>query len=322
MIKRKYFDKESFVAYASKLHKNKYIYDKFVYNGKNARGEIICPLHGSFWQTPSVHTRKERPSGCPICAKEKKQIGFSVFLERARKINGQQYLYDKKTFKNMSSKMRIFCKKHKIWFEQTPKNHVHSTNPTKCPICAKEQVISKNRQTFQDFKKKAMTIHNNKYEYFEEGFVNATKKVKIRCKKCDIIFQQTPHSHLTGKGCPYCKTSKMEEKTRLLLKKYNVPFVEQKTFEWLKYKKKQYLDFYLPNHNIAIECQGEQHYRPVDFSHMNNIAKANENLIINQARDKNKQILCEKHGIVILYISFNENLEEKLTNLLKENNII
>ena len=103
----------------------------------------------------------------------------------------------------------------------------------------KNKLFQKNRQTFQDFKKKAVTIHNNKYEYFEEGFVNATKKVKIRCKKCDIIFQQTPHSHLTGKGCPYCKTSKMEEKTRLLLKKYNVPVVEQKTFEWLKYKKKQ-----------------------------------------------------------------------------------
>ena len=52
------------------------------------------------------------------------------------------------------------------------------------------------------------------------------------------------------------------------------------------------------------------------------MAKANENLIINQARDKNKQILCEKHGIVILYIGFYENLEEKLTNILKENNII
>lgn len=114
----------------------------------------------------------------------------------------------------------------------------------------------------------------------------------------------------------------MEEKTRLLLKKYNVPFAEQKTFEWLKFKRKQYLDFYLPDYNIAIECQGEQHYRPVDFSHVNNITKANENLIINQARDKNKQILCEKHGIVILYIGFNENLEEKLTNLLKENNVI
>ena len=39
------------------------------------------------------------------------------YYERARKINGQQYLYDKKAFKNMSSKMRIFCKKHKIWFD-------------------------------------------------------------------------------------------------------------------------------------------------------------------------------------------------------------
>ena len=41
-------------------------------------------------------------------------------------------------------------------------------------------------------------------------------------------------------------------------------YIEQKKFkDWLG---AQSLDFYLPEYNIAIECQGLQHYKPVDFA--------------------------------------------------------
>ena len=43
----------------------------------------------------------------------------------------------------------------------------------------------------------------------------------------------------------------------------NIVFEHRKHFEWLG---QQHLDFYLPEFNIAIECQGEQHYEPVDFA--------------------------------------------------------
>ena len=89
----------------------------------------------------------------------------------------------------------------------------------------------------------------------------------------------------------------MEEKTRLLLKKYNVPFVEQKTFEWLKYKKSLRVDFYLPDYNIAIECQGRQHFTSID--HFGGIDGFNTRKEI----DYKKHSLCQENGISILYLT-------------------
>jgi very-short-patch-repair endonuclease len=82
----------------------------------------------------------------------------------------------------------------------------------------------------------------------------------------------------------------------MLLDKNQIGFEEQKTFEWLKLKKQQFLDFYIPECNIAIECQGEQHFQKSGWGKGNNGEKVIK-------RDLNKLKLCEEHGIKILYYS-------------------
>ena len=319
---KRYNDKDSFVKLSNYLHNNKYNYENFVYKGKNIVGEIICPIHGSFYQTPSIHTRAKRPSGCPECAKSNKKIKFETFIERAKKIHGDNYIYDKNDFIDISTKMRIFCKKHNTYFVQTPKNHVHKTNPTKCPLCSAENVIIKNRDTFDDFLKKAKIIHGEHYLYDKESYVNSTTKMKIFCKKCNKWFKQKPHTHLSGSGCPKCKKSKMEEKVMCELEKYKIKYNYQHSFEWLIFKRKQYLDFYLPDYNVAIECQGEQHFKPIDFSHNNNKKDALKRYNLNQLRDENKRKLCIEHNIKLFYICYNDDFAKKMHLLLEENKII
>jgi hypothetical protein len=46
-------------------HGNKYDYSKAEYVNAKTKVEIICPEHGSFWQTPESHWRG---SGCSSCA--------------------------------------------------------------------------------------------------------------------------------------------------------------------------------------------------------------------------------------------------------------
>lgn len=89
----------------------------------------------------------------------------------------------------------------------------------------------------------------------------------------------------------------MEATIRNLLKSNNILFEEQKTFDWLKYKQNMYLDFYLPEYSVAIECQGEQHFTKYRFE------KNDEKLKIRQTRDKIKNKLCLNNGIKILYYS-------------------
>ena len=83
----------------------------------------------------------------------------------------------------------------------------------------------------------------------------------------------------------------------LLLTKENILFERQRSFPWLKNKKSLLLDFYLPERNIAIECQGIQHFQPVEFF--------GSEVAYEEAtqRDKVKYELCKENGIRILYFS-------------------
>lgn len=92
-----------------------------------------------------------------------------------------------------------------------------------------------------------------------------------------------------------------------MLSENNILHERQKTFEWLKHKRHMYLDFYLPQYNIAIEVQGEQHFRPVKrFG-------GNDFYLLQKDRDTSKEILCRKNGVKLFYITKrNYNLEEIL----------
>lgn len=61
-------NKEIFINNALQIHGDKYDYSKVEYINSLKDVEIICPKHGSFWQTPSVHINDK--CGCPECAKE------------------------------------------------------------------------------------------------------------------------------------------------------------------------------------------------------------------------------------------------------------
>jgi len=57
-------NKEDFINKASIIHKNKYIYNKFVYINRSTKSIIICKDHGEFEQTPKNHLKGQ---GCPKC---------------------------------------------------------------------------------------------------------------------------------------------------------------------------------------------------------------------------------------------------------------
>ena len=87
------------------------------------------------------------------------------------------------------------------------------------------------------------------------------------------------------------------------LKEYNIKYNVQKTFNWLMWKNKMRLDIFLPEYNIAIECQGGQHFYPVNFY------GGHEEYVDIVNRDKRKKELCNMHSINVLYYT-NIKLEE------------
>lgn len=58
---------EDFIKQSNDIHNNKYDYTNTKYEGSKIHIEIICPIHGSFNQTPTVHLNHK--CGCPQCGK-------------------------------------------------------------------------------------------------------------------------------------------------------------------------------------------------------------------------------------------------------------
>lgn len=58
---------EEFIARAREVHGDNYEYSRADYVTSHGKVEIICPEHGSFWQSPATHTMGNK-AGCPGCA--------------------------------------------------------------------------------------------------------------------------------------------------------------------------------------------------------------------------------------------------------------
>ena len=79
-------------------------------------------------------------------------------------------------------------------------------------------------------------------------------------------------------------------------------------------------DFYLPELNLCIEVDGEQHFKPSKFSNISE-EEANQNLEIRKEKDRQKDEYCLKNGIKLLRISYksfyrqNKEYKEIIKNL-------
>lgn len=281
-----------FIEQAKMIHGNKYDYSKVNYINEKTKVCIICPKHGEFWQKPEVHLMG---CGCQKCCKTGVKHTHETFIEKAKTTHGNKYDYSKVVYKNARTKVCIICNEKDEFgikhgeFWQTPTSHLCGSG---CPKC-KHKFLTKDY-----FISKSNLVHNNKYDYSQVNFVNASTKIKIICPEHGE-FRQTPSKHLSGQGCPFCLKWKLEEQVAQLLNKYEIEYQRQKKFDWLRFKQQQSLDFFLPKYHIAIECQGSQH-----FSDRNTHAsRGGDTLKTIQERDATKKKLCEEHGIKIIYFS-------------------
>lgn len=311
---------QEFILFAKKKHGEKYDYSKSVYTGNHEKVLIICPKHGEFFQVAGTHLKG---SGCKKCGNEtesqkKRKTTTETLVKKFIGVHGDKYDYSKVIFNGWKEKVEIFCKKHGVTFFMQPANHLNGQG---CEECKKEKISkSQIKKTFDEFLNEAKKVHGNKYDYSlsHEDYYNVTKKIKIICHKKDSkgnehgVFWQRVCDHINGgSGCPKCRESKLEQDISIFLIENNIEFTYQKTFSWLKNKTHMFLDFYLPKQQIAIECQGEQHFGPVNYFGGEKMFKKTKE------RDTLKKKLCNAHNITILYFS---NIKKR--GLINDKNLL
>ena len=288
--RNKKMDTNEFIRRAKEINGDKYDYSKVEYKNAHTKVCIICSKHGEFWQTPNNHLYSKKQ--CPQCIVNVKKT-TKDFIEEAKNIHKDKYDYSKVKYMNYHTKVCIICPEHgEFW--QDPNHHLRGDG---CPKCIGRYV------TTEEFIEKAKKVHGDRYDYSKTEYLGSKYKVCIICPEHGE-FWQLPGCHLIGQGCPKCTSSILENTMRLKLQRLGIEFEEQKTFDWLKYKSYMFLDFYLPEYNIAIECQGIQHFEPVDrFG-------GDEEFNNRKYYDACKKLQCKGHNVNLLYFNYNDDINE------------
>jgi hypothetical protein len=294
-----YSNVNNLIIQSKNVHGDKYDYSLLKPTSSRNKSKIICHIHGEFEQRIYLHILRKQ--GCPKCQGLKMNI--DEFIEQSNIIHMNKYDYSEVKFLKKKSKIIIICKEHGR-FEQLASSHLNGAGCPKCAGCSKS---NKN-----EFIKKSLIIHKDKYDYSNIKYINAKTKVKIKCK-IHGDFLQSPNKHLMGQGCPKCSVnSKGENKIEKILKKANIKFEIQKTFEDCLFKRKLKFDFYLLDYNVCLEFDGEQHFEKYRFE------KDDKKLIVRKKRDSIKDIYCNENDIKLYRINYKENIEKKVRKILND----
>ena len=128
------------------------------------------------------------------------------------------------------------------------------------------------------------------------------------------------HRSIHNPNLPKCNcvnNSLGEQKIAEILSKHNIHFIRQKTFEDLKSDKDNFMffDFYLPEHNLLIEYQGEFH-DGIPYKKNPNGVQTKEQWKSQKIRDKIKKEWAKNHNIDFLEIWYYE--KQRIEKIVEE----
>jgi very-short-patch-repair endonuclease len=220
---------------------------KFIFN---------CPrCSHEYEQRPA---KKTKGLGCPYCSNQKRcgncehclKNSCSVYKDTWSDNNKEKCEYvaigsDKKFLFN--------CDVCNHEYEQSPDNKSRGKG---CPYCANQKRCGKCETCLDNscfiYKKIWSDKNNQECEYVA---LQNNKKFIFNCLKCSHEYGQSPNSKSLGRGCPYC-VNKTELKVADFLKQQKIKFISQ-------FKIKKFYDFYLPDFNLILEIDGDQHFKQV-----------------------------------------------------------
>ena len=253
---------EEFIQEAIKVHgENKYNYDKAVYKNKTGKVNIICnECNNEFKQAVNCHLDK---NGCPICARKsiikKNTSNTESFIEKAIKIHNDLYDYSLVEYTTSEGIIKIICKKegHGV-FEQSAGHHLQGQG---CKKCAYEKYSDMNRLSHNDFIKRSLEVHGNKYDYSITKYINSDTNVNIICKKENHgIFSVRPDGHLKGYDCWKCKVDKSKNSLEEFIERSNK--IHNNKYD---YSKVIYVNW---ETNVEIICKKHKSFFQTPSSHL------------------------------------------------------
>ena len=279
------------------LYGDKYTFVWSDFKNKHSQIRFACKQHGEQHSSAKVLLKGK---GCAYC---NGKFYPPDWIKNARAVHGEKYEYDEsRNPRIVSDLIRYKCPTHG-WKETRYDCHV--LQGCGCALCAGVQNKIPAEDRKQIWIKKCRERFPGKFSYRDVVYVNNDTPVKIYCKEHHLTFETTPDTHLRGAGgCPLCTKSVGEVEIYKWLSEHAIPFETQKVIpNENMFCKRQYLtvDFYLPDLNLIIEMNGEQHYRYVEHFHTKDWTLEDQ-----QIRDDTLRAYCKTHRINLLEIKYDE----------------
>lgn len=262
-----------------------------------------------------LHQNKRQCNECGSKSSYKNRTKTTEqFKNEVYKLVGNEYrvLSDYKTAK---AKIKMIHDDCGYIYYVRPDNFL---NGTRCPYC-----FGNIKKTTKEFTKEVYDLVGDEYEVLG-NYINSDEPIMMKHNLCGQMWEVRPY-HFIGNSsrCPYCFESKGEQKVKKYLENNNIYFTIQEKFDNCRNIKLLPFDFYLPNCNLLIEYDGEQHFKPTNFGGISD-KKALKNFNQTKQNDQIKNQYCKDNDIPLLRIPYwdFDNIEQILEEWLHKYGVL
>lgn len=300
----------------SQEERSKFCSNKCFRASKNKQIEYLCDYCGSSFMVTQSQVEKVKngeKKGLYCCAQCAKDVQKPKWNDIVALFESYDYELVSTEYVNAKTKLQYICNKHRDKGIQSIR-YENLRHGYGCKYCGDERTADARRLSFNEAKE---IFARHDMELLEQPYINTSVPMAYICKHHpEVGVQYMCTSNAYKQHCPYCHVSKGEHQISQYLRNNSILFKEHKTFDDLLGVGggKLSYDFYLPEYNLLIEYQGEQHECPVEHF------GGEEQFKIQQEHDKRKRNYAQSRNIELLEIWYYDFscIENILNNYLKQ----
>lgn len=224
-------------------------------------------------------------------------------MKECKNIYGDYYDLSKVNYVNNYTNIEIICPIHGSFFKH-PRSFIERREG--CNEC---NIIARQLKYKEQFIEASKKIHNNKYTYDNNNYINFYTPCIITCP-IHGDFKQRPINHLSNEsGCPECARCKQRSIGEIELCEYIKLIYSGIVLENTRnIIGKKELDIYLPELRLAFEYDGEYWHKKKELEYPG------------YHEDKNNR--CKEVGIKLLHITHKDWIKNQDETKLKIKEVI
>ncbi len=240
-------------------------------------------------------------TNCPYCSRKTGKLCYCKSLEFLRPDLALEWDYEKNDLKpseiSSGSHKKVWwkCKENHVWLTKIYHRVVSGSN---CPYCCNQKICPDGSNSLEFLRPDLVVEWDYEKNKLGPGQYSpfSHKKAWWRCAK-GHKWSAMISNRANGRNCSFCKINKGEFKIKEILDQKNIEHVIQQRISW-KNCKSLYFDFYISEKRMAIEFDGVQHFKPVNFF-------GGEKQFLQQSRnDLYKKEYCEYNNIGLIRIHY------------------